>query len=230
MKILNGFMGLLASGLRTLVGRGPAENKNYARFLSDRAGKTEPDGGYVMRKWVLATIGCLSLVAGGRSASAATTDGTLITNVACGTFLSASGMGFAISYCCTANVIVANPCVALQKRATPTVQSSGGVVTFELIAINCSCSSSAFNIMVTDRLPDNMAYFAGPVNAWNGTTGAPGPNPISTGYKSPDNLPSSWTVTWPAAAGQVAPYFLRWQLEFLGPCESSAISFQATVL
>jgi uncharacterized repeat protein (TIGR01451 family) len=183
-----------------------------------------------MRKWVLATIGCLSLAAGGRYASAATTDGTLITNVACGTFQSAAGMGFAISYCCTANVIVSNPCVALQKRATPTVQSSGGVVTFELIAINCSCSSSAFNIMVTDRLPDNVAFFSGPVNAWNGTSGAPGPNPISTPYKSPDGLGTTYTANWPAAAGQVAPYWLRWQLEFLGPCESSAISFLATVL
>jgi len=181
-----------------------------------------------MRKWVLATIGCLSLAAVGRPVSAATTDGTLITNVACGTFQSASGMGFSISYCCTANVFVTNPCVALQKRATPTVQSSGGVVTFELVAINCSCNSSAFNIMVTDRLPDNMAFYAGPVNAWNGTTGAPGPTPISTPYKSPDN--ASWSANWPAAAGQVAPYWLRWQLEFLGPCESSAISFQATVL
>jgi len=180
-----------------------------------------------MRKWVLSTIGCLSLVAGAHVASAATTDGTLITNVACGTFQSASGMGFAISYCCTANVYVTNPCVALQKRATPTVQSSGGVVTFELVAINCSCSSSAFNIMITDRLPDNMAFFSGPVNGWNGFYAA-GPNPTSTPYKSNDNL--SWTANWPAVAGQVTPFWLRWQLDFLGPCESSSISFQATVL
>jgi len=176
-----------------------------------------------MRKWVLATIGCLSLVAGGRNASAATTDGTLITNVACGTYLSASGMGFAISYCCTANVLVSNPCVALQKRATPTVQSSGGVVTFELIAINCSSSSSAFNVMVTDRLPDNMAYIPSANPTWYGGPIAP----INSLFKSPDNL--NWSSNWPVAA-QGAPYWLRWQLEFLGPGRSASISFQATVL
>lgn len=176
-----------------------------------------------MRKWVLATIGCLSLVAGGRTASAATTDGTLITNVACGTFLSSAGMGFAISYCCTATVLVSNPCVALQKRATPTVQSSGGTVTFELIAINCSNSSSAFNIMVTDRLPDNMAYVTSANPAWYSGTGGP----INSAFRSADNV--SWSGGWPVL-GQVTPYWLRWQLEFLGPGKSGGITFLATVL
>jgi len=179
-----------------------------------------------MRKWVLATIGCLSLVVAARSAPAATTDGTLITNVACGTFQSSSGMGFAISYCCTANVIVSNPCVALQKRATPTVQSSGGTVTFELVAINCSCSASAMNIYITDRLPDNMAYVGGTSAnyAWYGGTGG---LPTPSYYKSTDNL--SWSVNWPAV-GTVNPMWLRWQLDFLGPCRSAAIGFIATVL
>lgn len=178
-----------------------------------------------MRKWVLATIGCLSLVAGGRSASAATTDGTLITNVACGTFLSASGVGFAISYCCTANVLVANPCVALQKRATPTVQSSGGVVTFELIISNCSTSSSSFNIMVTDRLPDNMAFFAGAgTGGWYSGAGLP----AQSAHKSGDNV--NWTANWPLAPGNLPPLYLRWTFQFLPPGASAGVTFQATVL
>jgi len=177
-----------------------------------------------MRKWVLATIGCLSLVAGARNASAATTDGTLITNVACGTFLSSAGVGFSISYCCTATVLVSNPCVALQKKANPTVQSSGGTVTFELIAINCSASSSAFQIMVTDKLPDNMAYAFSANPSWYGGNGAP----IPSLFKSADNL--TWTGGWPAATGNVTPLWLRWQMQFLSPGSSASITFLATVL
>ena len=178
-----------------------------------------------MRKWVLATIGCLSLVAGGRSALAATTDGTLITNVACGTFQSASGIGFAISYCCTATVIVSNPCVSLQKSATPTLQSSGGYVTFQLIAKECGCTTSAFNIMVTDRLPDNMALMS--VASTNVMNWGGGTAPIHSLFSSTNNV--NWNANWPGTLGQLPPFWLWWQLEYLGPCKSSSISFLTTV-
>ena len=181
-----------------------------------------------MRKWVFATMGLLVLVGAAPGAQAATTDGTLITNVACGSFQSSSGMQFWVSYCATATVIVSNPCVSLVKRATPTVQSSGGTVTFELLAINCSCSNSSFNIIITDRLPDNMAYVGAttPFYTWYGAGGVPNPTWYQGGslaYAGPygPNLPG---------VGQPAPYYLRFSLDFIGPCRSAGVAFIATVL
>jgi len=180
-----------------------------------------------MRKWVFATIGCLGLMVAGRSALAATTDGTLITNAACGSFQSAQGMQFWISYCSTAWVIVSNPCVALNKRATPTVQSSGGTVTFELVAINCSCTTSSFNIIITDRLPDNMAYvgLGTPHYTWYGL---PAPNP--SWYQSSANTYAGPYGAALPGPGQLPPYFLRFSLDWIGPCKSAAVAFIATVL
>jgi len=179
-----------------------------------------------MRKWVFATIGSLCLLAAGRGAWAATTDGTLITNAACGSFQSASGMPFWISYCATATVIVSNPCVSLTKRANPTVQSSGGTVTFDLAAINCSCTTSSFNIVITDRLPDNMAYVGGTTGLapWYGDAANSFwyySNSQTYGGLYANNLPS---------VGVAAPYFLRFSLNLLGPCKSAGVSFIATVL
>src|SRR5688500_17248493 len=84
----------------------------------------------MVRFLVLAARGLVSMAPG--SAAAATADGTLITNVACATFSAnpAGTAGYAVSYCATATVLIRNPCIALQKIANPTVQASGGDVTF----------------------------------------------------------------------------------------------------
>jgi len=156
-------------------------------------------------------------------ALAATADGTLITNVACATYMSASGQGFTVSYCATQTVYVSSPCIALQKLANPTTQSSGGTVTFTIWTVNCSCTNSAFQINVTDRLPDNMTYSSNYTN-WPGGPGT------WTRFASSDNgAAMAWQLNGPANA-QGAPYYLRYVLDLIGPCKSAFVQFTANVL
>ncbi len=165
----------------------------------------------------------LGLLAGAPG-RAATVDGTIITNIACATYMGfAGGLGFKVSYCATQTVLVANPCINLYKSSNPTQQSAGGTVTFTLYVVNCSCTVSAWNVTVTDRLPDNMSYNNPPAPAfWNGGSG---------GTWSP--FMSSDNVTYAAGsppAGQVTPYYLRFVLDRLGPCKSAMAQFTANIL
>ena len=168
----------------------------------------------------LAAVGLLALT--GKEAYAMTTDGTLITNVACATYMGASGGGFSVSYCATIVITLINPCIALQKLANPTVQSSGGTVTYTIWVVNCSCTNSAFNITVTDRLPDNVSYDAWR-GQWNGGSGG-----TWTASYSPNNA-SPWTAGNPSA-GQTSPFYLRFALNLLGPCASAMETYSVTVL
>ena len=150
-----------------------------------------------------------------------TGDGTLVTNVACATYMSASGAGFAVSYCATAILNIQNPCVALQKVANPTAQASGGTVTYTIWVVNCSCTGSAFNINVTDRLPDNVAMNQD-LGRWNGGSGG-------NFYVSSGSNNTTWAINAPLA-GQATPYYLRYVLDQLGPCKSAFVSFAVSVL
>lgn len=166
----------------------------------------------------------MGLIAGlvwGGAAMGMTTDGTMITNVASSTYGTTSGIGFNVTYSVTALTWVANPCLQLQKTGMPVSQASGNLVTYTIWVVNCSCTGSAFNLSITDRLPDNVGFGAGG-SAWNGGSG---------GTWFPAN--GSDNVTWGAGlpgAGQVAPYYLRFSLNLLGPCKSAMESYTVTVL
>jgi uncharacterized repeat protein (TIGR01451 family) len=130
-------------------------------------------------------------------------------------------MGFRVSYCSTATVLVANPCINLVKLANPTQQSAGGTVTFTLYVVNCSCLVSAWNVTITDRLPDNVNYSQN-YTTWNGGSG---------GTWSP--FMSSDNVTFAAGsppAGQITNYYLRFVLDRLGPCKSAMAQYTANIL
>jgi uncharacterized repeat protein (TIGR01451 family) len=143
--------------------------------------------------------------------------------VACAPYAAASGAGFAVSYCATAILNIQNPCLALQKVANPTAQASGGTVTYTIWVVNCSCTSSAFNINVTDRLPDNvMAGAPALVTYWNGNSG--GNWSVASGSNN-----TTWASGAPVA-GQNVPYYLRFVLDQLGPCKSAYSSFTVSVL
>lgn len=186
------------------------------------AREAEGRGGLNMGRSLLVALAVLGLLAiTGKEAGAMTTDGTLITNVACATYMGASGGGFAVSYCATATTRVDNPCIALQKGANPTVQSSGGTVTYTVWVINCSCTNSAFNVTVTDRLPDNVAFLAS-IPGWNGGTGG-------TWTPSYGSNNTTWGAGSPGG-GQTSPYYLRFALNLLGPCASAMQSYSVTVL
>ena len=164
-------------------------------------------------------VGLLGLVGGG--ANAATADGTLITNVACATFSTASNAGYAVSYCATATVIVQNPCVTLIKTPDLTIQAAGGTVTYTIWVVNCSPVGSAFNITVTDKLPDNVAWDA-PRGSWAGLSGG-------TWFPSNASNGTTW-VNGSPLAGQTTPYYLRFVLTQLGPSKSAFQTFSVTVL
>jgi len=166
---------------------------------------------------VMASLG----VAG--STNAATADGTLVTNVATATFATASTMGFAVSYGASAYVLIANPCVSLLKVPNVTVQSAGGTVTYTLWVVNCSPTTSAFNVTVTDKLPDNVAYDAARGN-WNGGSWGT----LST-WTSATGVPTAYANV-PPAAGQVTPFYMRYLLDQLGPNRSAFLSYSVVIL
>ncbi len=165
-------------------------------------------------------MGLVAVLTAG-AAAGMTTDGTMITNVASSTYGSTSGMGFTVTYCVTALTWVANPCLGLQKTGYPVSQASGNSVTYTIWVVNCSCTGSAFNVSITDRLPDNVGFGAAGA-AWNGGSGG-------TWYPASGADNVNWTVGTPSA-GQTAPYYLRFSLNLLGPCKSAMESYTVTVL
>ena len=110
------------------------------------------------------------------------------------------------------------------RYANPTVQASGGAVTFTLWVVNCSPTSSAWNILVTDRLPDNTYYDPGTFVSWpgNATPGVWDPS-----YSSNN---TTWSGVGQPALPQGAPYYLRYTLNILGPGKSAFASFQVVIL
>ncbi|MEK7477645.1 MAG: hypothetical protein AAB152_18655 [Candidatus Coatesbacteria bacterium] len=164
--------------------------------------------------------GLLILLAGVGPANAMTSDGTMITSVACITHSSPSGYGFTVSFCVTARVFISNPCLTGQKTANPSAMESGGVMTYTIWVVNCSCTGSAFNINVTDRLPDNVVMGFN-MAGWNGGSG--GAWFVSSGSNN-----TTWAVNAPLS-GQAPPYFLRYVLDQLGPCRSAYSAFTVTL-
>ena len=175
-------------------------------------------------KTLLAAALLTGLAAGG-PALAATVDGTLITNIACATFQGFAGpQSFSVSYCATRTVLVQNPCINLVKTSNPTQQSSGGTVTFTLYVVNCSCVVSAWNVQITDRLPDNVSWSDNWAN-WNGGSGG-----TWTPYTSSDNVTYGAGQPTIGQTSVGSPYYLRFVLDRLGPCKSAMAQFTANIL
>ncbi len=174
----------------------------------------------------LASIGAAALGIGwlAGAASAATTDGAIITNAVSATysttFTPGPGSGYAVSYSATARVLAQDPCIQINKVADPANQVSGGVVTFRIWVVNCSASGSAFNIMVYDMIPLNTtkeaaSFSASPPTDWLNavsTTGIDGP------YLFDDPVMVGDGNNW-----------IRSRLSRLGPNKSAWVSYQVTI-
>ena len=177
-----------------------------------------------MKRLVPAVLvaGFLALCAGG--ASAATSDGALITNIAAATFQGAgNARGFIVTYSATAWVLVRNPVIMLMKTATPTMQAPGGDVTFRACVRNLSAEVSAFNVTVTDALPSGFEFRAG------GTFGAsPGLWPNTWVVTNANGMAGPWIAGWPLV-GQEPVWFLRWTLPVVGMNSSGCVEFTARV-
>jgi len=166
---------------------------------------------------------CLLGLGAGR-VRATTADGTMITNVATATFATPSLAGpYAVSYNASAYVMVQNPCVAIRKDPNVTTQSAGGTVTYTLWVVNCSPVTSAFNITITDKLPDNVTYDQ-PRGNWNGGSGG-----TWTSWESATGATNAWVQATPPS-GQATPYYLRFLLDQLGPAKSAMIAYSVVVL
>ena len=164
-------------------------------------------------------------------AGAMTAEGTLITNVACGTFTDiASTASFAVSFCATATVLVVNPAVAISKTASPTMDCSGGTITFCIYVRNNSAYTSAFNVYLEDVIPQNMRYSAGQTY-WAGATAG---STILFGYGS-SSFP--YTFLWNGFGaqpdslidGQTPNYAVRWIISPIGPGKSAMVCWKAVI-
>ena len=162
-------------------------------------------------------------------AMAATAEGTLITNVACATFSATDQTPFAASYCSTALIFIVAPSVQVNKRANPSIECSGGTVTFCMYAYNNSNWTSAFNVVLNDRMPGGVSYITGQ-NLWaGGTAGAT----ITQGWGG-EGLPSN-AYLWGSepVLGAVTSgnyYYLRWVINMLGPRQSAMICYRVQLL
>ncbi len=162
-------------------------------------------------------------------------DGALITNIVAATYHGMAGYPgsgvagtspyapkYTMSYLATATILVSCPVVSITKRANTSVQSVAGTVTFEICAVNSSLQASAWNLVITDALMDNMSYVGGSYASW-----VPGAPSVWTPSSS-----SSLAIPFGGAqpnAAQTSPYFLRWTINTLGPARSACITFQAVV-
>ena len=165
----------------------------------------------------------LGLLAGSR-AYGMTAEGTLITNLASGTFTTTAGTANTISYGVTATVVVAQPMVMLQKTAAPTLQSVAGTVTFCITFSNASRYASAFSVQVFDLLPTNMRFID-----W----GTPGnwvddPTGITQDYWNGGT--ASWQMGQPPAGSANATSAFRWNVPVLGPGRSGYVCYRASVM
>jgi len=178
-----------------------------------------------MSKVVVACVAGLGLLGVlGREANAATADGTLVTNVATATFSTATNAGYTVSYTATATVLIQNPCVSLLKVPDITIQAAGGTVTYTLWVVNCSLTVSAFNITVTDKIPDNVAFGSGALGSWNGGSGG-----TWSTWTSATGVPTAYANV-PPAAGQTTPFYMRYLLDQLGPNRSAFINYSVVIL
>lgn len=163
---------------------------------------------------------------GAGTAEALTMNGTVITNVCsitCRGGSPALHYDYEVSYAVTATVAVQSPQVwiGVFKTVSPSVQGSGGVLTYQVWLVNTS-DDSAWNVTVTDQLPENSTY-AGAQSAWDAGGGG-------TWFESYGPAAGPAMAAGVPPAGQGTPLYLRWVLTRLGPLRSALVEYSAEVL
>jgi hypothetical protein len=95
---------------------------------------------------------------------------------------------------------------------------------FVLCVINNSQTTSAFNMVVTDKLPDNMSY-VNPSLAWWPAAPAPVAS-WAAGMAGP------WTGVADFPNGQLNPFYMRWTFPLIGPGpgRSACVAYTVRVL
>ena len=162
---------------------------------------------------------------GGREAGAFLETGTLLTNAASATYMGGS-QGTSVTYSATAKILVANPSITLWKGVTPTyVGTSGGFVTY-VVCFSNGGSNTAFNMTITDRLPNNTFWQTTGYSAWVGG------GTITETYNLSDPPVNPWTAGTPPLGQEsttTTPVFLRWVADSMGIGASGCITFTLSV-
>lgn len=190
-------------------------------------------GREALLRGALRTLAGMTILALAGMARAATLDGTLITNVATATYGSVGSLTspgtnppYEISYAATQTVLVATPNIQLQKTSQPSIECSGGTITFCIWAVNNSSLTSAFDVVLQDRYPPLVAYVPG-MTMWAGlTAGAI----VNTNW---GNGPGQHFAGEPPAgmdASLAAGYYLRWGISVIGPNKSALVCYKGQLL
>ena len=184
-------------------------------------GKARKTGGLAVTAGVFLLVGALVP----HGAHALTADGAVMTNTAYATFSGIAGLsvGYRTTYNATERVLICNPIIHYSKVATPTMVIPTGTVVFTLCIINNSATTSAFNMVVSDKLPDNMSYAAPSLGTW------PAPAPTMSWAAA---MAGPWTNGAEPPNGQLNPFFMRWTFPLIGPGpgRSACVQYTARVL
>ena len=183
----------------------------------------------------MAAVAALVLVAG--KAAAFLDTGTLLTNSASATYGAGTPGSYqqsSISYSATAKILVANPAVFLWKDIdgpTCVTQTAGGTIAFSICFSNGG-ANSAFNITVTDKLPNNT-YWIGLVTYSSWYINLAGTGGTLTTYYGQTNAPNTG-IYYPVGAGQNMCVssncmYLQWVVPALGVGRSGCVSFTVSV-
>jgi len=113
--------------------------------------------------------------------------------------------------------------IGVTKLVTPTMLAASQTATYTVCVVNNALNATAWNLVVSDKLPDNMGWVNASLATWAGAGSAW------------DLSDSGNGTTWAASpaqppAGQTSPFFLRWTIDKLGPNRSACVSFRMTVL
>ena len=177
-----------------------------------------------MKRTLLVLVALAFLVlSADRKTLATTTSGTIITNLVSVTYTDWLNAPKEVTYAVTATTLVQNPCMQVVKFVSPKTVTPGGTLTFSIYVTTCNATVSAFNLMVTDRLPANTAYsgnYAGIALGFPGTW---------TPFSSSVNAGSGWAPMPPLNA-QGAPYYFRWVLDLISPGRSAMVTYTTRVL
>jgi len=180
--------------------------------------------GSVPGRWGMAVLVALGIWCG--RAEGSTADGVLITNLAWATYKTTSGLLQNISYSATVNVFVATPVVMLKKTASATMQVSGGTVTFCISYSNSGGIATAFNLVITDAMPDNMRFVSGTGNYFNDT--ADGWSMTTPSWSTDGG--TNWTSGSYPAMAQGTPLSLRWTVDIVPPKQTGFVCYTVSVL
>lgn len=177
----------------------------------------------------------LALLLASGGAQAATTTGTILTNIVSATLWDGPLLGdyYEVSYNASAYVTVIPPArVELLKRVNVPQSPSGSVVMFTICMVNGGANTSAWGVTITDRLPSYMT-FEGMSTAW---TGAGSASAYQTATSAPTVTVANGAAPGPAmtagvpAVGTPPPLYLRWTIQFVGPNRSACVTYFARIL